>query len=303
MAKISRQVKEILQIVVFLLIVGALVYFYVIYPLGKTKTIMARENIDEYNSDSLLINDPTVYIEAGLVPDTFRIESDGLTKLACLYILPTLDSLTSVRGTVFLVHDEKSDRNAMFSLTQKLSDSGFALVVYDQRASGYSSGKYHGEGQYEASDIVELVGYLNLRERIVHPLSIVGFSLGGEAALLAALEEKRIDRVIAVDPYLSTQRMMNSFFKEYNLLWFPFRKTMFWWWYNIRSSYAATQRDLKDIDPVACKTLLFIPESNMNDKEVAKIKELSESELLEIKATPTSSDELENEIITALTKE
>lgn len=303
MAKISRQVKEILQIVVFLLIVGMLLYFYVIYPLGKTRAIMARENIDEYNSDSLLINDPVVVVEGGLVPDTFRIESDGLTKLACLYIPPTADSIAPVKGTVILVHDEKSDRNAMLSLAQKLTDSGFAVIAYDQRASGYSSGKYHGDGQYEASDIVELVGYLDLRERIVHPLFIVGYSLGGEAALLAALEEKRIDRVIAVDPYLSTQRMMNNFIKEYNLLWFPFRKTIFWWWYNIRSSYAASQRGLNDIEAVNCQTLLFIPESAMNDKEVIKIKELSDNELLEIKVTPASSDELETEIITALTRE
>ena len=303
MAKISRQVKEIIQIVVFFLIVGVLLYFYVIYPLGKTKAIMARGDVDNYDSDSLLTNNPTIYVEAGLAPDTFRIESDGLTNLACLYLPSMTDSLTPVRGTVFLVHDEKSDRNAMLSLSQKLSDSGFAIIVYDQRASGYSSGKYHGEGQYEASDIVELIGYLNLRERIVHPLSIVGYSLGGEAALLAALDEKRIDRVIAVNPYLSTQRMMNIFIEKNNLLWFPFRKTMFWWWYNIRSSYAASQRGLNDIEAVASQTLIFIPQSDMNDKEVTKIKELSDIKLLEIKATPESSDVLENEIITALTTE
>ncbi|MDH4157736.1 MAG: alpha/beta hydrolase [candidate division Zixibacteria bacterium] len=283
MARISRQTREIINIVVFLVVVGALLYFYVIYPLGKSKTLLGRQNLDAYDDDSVLVNDATTYIEAGLAPDTFRVESDGLTTLACLYAAPENDSLPAPRGTVLLVHDEFGDRDSVAGLASLLIDSGFAVIAYDQRSSGRSTGKYHGEGGYEAEDMVALVSYLELREKIVHPLTVVGFSLGGDAALLASLEETRIDRVLAVNPFLSTQRLMVRLTDTHNLLWFPFRKTILWWWYDIRSSYAAPFRTIDDIEPVACPTVLFLPQENIDDQEVVRLKEQSDPELLEIK--------------------
>jgi hypothetical protein len=93
MARISRQTREIINIVVFLIVVGGLLYFYVIYPLGQSKALMGRQNLDDYDEDSVLVNDAAAYIEAGLKPDTFRVESDGLTTLACLYTAPENDRL------------------------------------------------------------------------------------------------------------------------------------------------------------------------------------------------------------------
>ena len=284
MARISRQTREIINVVVFLIVVGSLLYFYIIYPLGKSKTIMGRQNLDDYDDDSVLVNDATVYIEAGLEPDTFRVEADGLTTLAGLYATPENDSLSAPRGTVLLVHDEFGDRDSVAALARLLVDRGLAVIAYDQRASGRSTGKYHGEGGYEADDLVAVVSYLELREKIVHPLTVVGYSLGGDAALLASLEETRIDRVVAVNPFLSTQRLMVRLTETHNLFWFPFRKTILWWWYDIRSSYAAPFRKADDIKPVACRTVMFLPEEGVNDEEVARLKEQSDPALLEIKS-------------------
>lgn len=297
MARLSRQTKEIIQTAAFLLVVAVLLAAYVIYPLNRTKASMGRANFGDYDENSLILNDPMAYIEAGLVPDTFRVESDGLTTLACLYVAPNLDSIGQVKGTVFLVHEDGADRDAMVPLARLLVDSGFAVVTFDQRASGRSTGKYRGEGQYEASDIQEIIRYQDLRGRIAHPLIIVGYSLGADGALLAALDEKRIDGVVAINPYLTTRRLQDALKKRQGMIWFPFFRTIMWWWYNIRSSYAAPYRDIDDIEPVVCRTLLVTTPEAAQDAEVRRIKELSPPPLLELKMIPVSDEELYGEIL------
>jgi len=297
MPRISRKWKDAIQTIIFLLVVAAIVTVYIIYPLNRVKVSMGRTNLDDYNPDSTAANDPTAFVEAGLTPDTFRVESDGLTTLACLYLTPNVDSLDSVKGTVFLVHDDGADRDAMAPLARLFVDSGFAVVAFDQRASGRSTGEYRGEGYYEANDILEIIRYLDIRERIIHPLIIIGHSLGGDAALLAALEEKRIDAVVAANPYLTTRRLQDILKKQYDMYWFPFFRTVMWWWYGIRSSYAAPYRDIDDIKAVACRTLLLTNAEVADDNEIQRIKELSSPELLESKTIPDSDEGLYREII------
>ena len=51
--KLSRQTREIINIVIFLVVVGLLLTFYVIYPLNRTKAIMGRTGLDDYDTDSI----------------------------------------------------------------------------------------------------------------------------------------------------------------------------------------------------------------------------------------------------------
>jgi len=297
MARISHQTREIINIVLFFVVVGLLLTFYVIYPLNRTKAVMGRADIDDFNIDTLPVNDPALFIEAGLLPDTFSLEIDITTTLTCLYIEPELDSLDTLQGTVFLLHNERLDRNSMIPLAKQFIDSGYAVVTYDQRACGISSGKYHGDGFYEANDLAEFIPYLVLRERIHHPVTVIGFSLGADAALMAAVEEQRIDRVVAVNPYLTTIRYQNMLKEEHGTLWMPFYRTVMWWWYNMRSGYAAPYRKIDDIQPTACPTLMLVDADKMEIPEVARIKELSDTDSFILKQLPTDETVLFNEII------
>ena len=288
MAKKSQTVKEILQVVIFLIIVGILLTAFVIYPLSRTRVIMGRVDIDSYNADSLPPNDPSLFIEAGLQVDTFYMEPDALTSLACLYIEPVTDANDSVRGTVFLLHDERHDRTSMIPLARLMSDSGHSVVVYDQRASGLSGAKYHGDGQLEAGDLQELIAHLEIRGRAIRPISVVGESVGAEAALLAAREESRIDQVVAISPFLSTTRMIDTYRTEFDTYWLPFFRTVFWWWYEIRSGYAASYRSADDIRPVGCPTLLLVKSEYLDDPEIQKLINLSDPNKLTTSELPQS---------------
>ena len=133
---------------------------------------------------------------------------------------------------------------------------------------------------------------MDLREKIVHPLIVVGYSLGADAAILCASEESRIDVLIAINPYLSSTRLLNQLKEKHGHLWFPFYRTILWWWYGINSSYAASYRELEDIQPAACKTLLVVNPEKANDKEILKLKELSDPNLLEIKPESIQKDDI-----------
>ena len=295
MARMNQTVKEVLQIVIFLAVVGLLLAIFLILPLNRTKTALARPDVDDYNADSLPVNDPTLFVEAGLTVDTFRIDADGMTSLAGMIVHPTLgtDSLPRTpRGSVALLHDERTDRASMLPLTRTLADSGFLVCVYDRRASGLSSGAYHGDGQLESTDLGEVLAYLAVRDDIIHPFVLVGFSSGADAALLRAREESRVDAVVAVDPYLTTDRWVNTLMAEHHMFWLPLSHYMFTFWYEMRSNYTIQNRGDDDIMGVTHPTLLLVSGAHQDDPEMKLLAERSEGNLLTVETRPTDGPQL-----------
>ncbi len=283
MARLSRQTRENIKIAVVLIVAALLIFTYVIYPLNRTKALMGRDNIDSYQATPLPQNDPSAFVAVGLKPDTFRIETDGLTNIACLRLSPA-DNSKPVRGLVIAIPSERQDRNSLAPLVKDLVDSGFAVVTYDQRASGLSTGRYHGDGQYEANDVEAIIAELDIRKQIHHPLVVVGFAAGADAGLLASLEEKRIDDVLAVNPYLTTTRLLDQLRSKYNTFWFPFFRTIIWWWYDIRSSYAMSYRETEDLKAVGCRTILSTDASTETGSDIQRLKSISQPELLTVKS-------------------
>lgn len=299
MAKLSRQTKEIIKTVLFLLVVGVLIFFFIIYPLTRAKVMMGRVDIEDFNPDSLAINDPGPYAEIDSSVDTFYLESDGLTTLACLYLKAPKDSAD---GTAILLHRDGDNRDSLLYLAQSIHNNNFNVITYDQRASRFSTGKYRGEGYYESSDIEALISYLELREKIIHPLYVIGFETGADGAILAAHEEKRINGVIAIDPYLTTMRMQDVLKDKHDAMWFPFYRSMMWWWYNIRSGYAAPYRKIENLSAVTCTTLILLSPDFENIEEITKLKELSPIELLTVKTFNENRDTLSAEILDFIKK-
>ncbi len=290
--KISRTMREVINTVIFLLAVALVVTVYIVYPLTRSRVQMVRTDIEEYSEDSTAVNDPDAWVEAGFMPDTFRVESDGLTTLAGLYASPDTAVIDSIRGTVFLLHGFDDTRDNMIPLAKMFSDFGYRIVAYDQRAAGRSTGKYHGEGWYEGQDLGAVISHLEIRSMIVHPLIVVGRDLGGDAGILAALDEERINMVAAVDPYLSTIRLQDRLKEKHDAYWFPFYRTIMWWWYNMRSSYAAPYRETEQLEAVPCPTVLFLSEDANESPEVKRLMELSEEGMLSIEPLPANDEAL-----------
>ena len=285
MARISRKTREILEIVIFLLVVGILLTTFVIYPLSSTRNQFARPDLDDYDTDvqdSLRINEDGVYSQLDASIDTFFVDADGLTTMACLYVSPA--PFDSLRGTIILLHGDNENRDSVFSLATALVDSGFGVAAYDQRASRYSGGKYRGEGRLEANDLDEIIRYLDLRNKLAHPVIVAGYETGGDAGMIMAREESRIDAVVAVDPYLTTRRWQDLTKERHGAYWLPFYRTVTWFWYEIRSGYAVDYRDKEELQPTGRPSILFISNELQNDETVFHLAEISDENLLEIRA-------------------
>ncbi len=282
MAWLSRTAKETIKTIAVLLLAAILIVVYVIYPLNRTKALMARSDINSFKAEPLPANDPSAFVAAGLAVDTFRVEADGLTKLACVRISPKTTPAQSLRGLAILVHREGLDRTSLVETARALADSGVEVVAYDQRASGLTTGKFRSDGQLEASDLEALIGYLEIQGRLKHPLTILGWGIGGDAALDAEIDESRINQVIAIDPYITSERMVRQLLKKNNAMWFPFNQTIFWWWYKIRSGYAIDYRTADGLVAVKCRTIIGLPSDQLGDPEVKKLTDISSKELLTV---------------------
>ena len=303
--KKSSTVKEITQIVAFLLVVAALLTVFVIYPLGASKDMLARADIDEFNPDSMGVNDPTPFVEAGLRVDTFTVEPETVVKLAAVQLRAMPDTMSAdpapaPKGTAILLHDERHDRLSMLPLAEKLIETGFDVILYDQRAVGLSTGEYHTDGLSEAADLGEVVSYLRFRELITHPLVVVGRRVGADAALTAAREDSRIDMVVAIDPYLSTDRWLCVHRAEHDTWWIPFPNTVYWFWYGLRSDFAGEYREAEDIEPVATTTLLLASPELQESDEYATLVERSDPAQLTAAPLPEEAV-LDNTLAAAIT--
>ena len=303
MAKMPQTIKEILQIVVFLIVVGGLALVFLIYPLNRTQAFLARPDIEEFNTDSLPVNDPAAFLELGAVVDTFRIDSDGLTNLACLYLTPAPDSANpdqavTINGSVILVHDERFDRTSMIPLTQTLLDAGFTVCLYDQRATGLSSGTYHSNGEYEAADLAELIGYLSIRDQIHHPFFVIGQAVGADAAILVATDEPRLDGIVAIEPYITSDRWLDMLMAEHDMYWIPFSHTLLEFWFELRSGYAPEYVRTETMEGVECRTLILTNEDISETEAFITLDEQSGEGLIKTSLVESEPTAIQNQIMT-----
>ncbi len=87
------------------------------------------------------------------------------------------------RGGVLLLHGSGGNRGSMLGRARFLHRRGHAVLLIDFQAHGESPGRHMTSGHLEALDAQASLGWL--RRRLPgEPLAIIGFSLGGAAALL-----------------------------------------------------------------------------------------------------------------------
>jgi pimeloyl-ACP methyl ester carboxylesterase len=299
MAKLmSKKTKEIVQTTSVIVIILAFLFFYAVYPLIAIPALIGRPDRDKFKDPKFqLQNDPTFFIEKGLNPDTFTVESNDNIRLAALSFFPDTAHSKPLRGTVILLPSPDTNRTSLVDYVAPFLDSGLAVVLYDQRASGLSGGTYHMAGALEADDLTEVIAYLSLHGQFHPPLATVGFGLGGDAAINAARTEKRISFVLAINPNLTATRYIDGIIKKGKLLPIPFSKATYFWWYTKFSSYPGERTDVNDIAPLETPTLILDPAGKLTSPEVEKIQQVSSAGLVRVETLPENSLQLQNLII------
>ena len=109
-------------------------------------------------------------------------------------------------ATVLILHglngsSEWTAAHAAAAHAACLANAGFRCVLIDLRGHGESTGDTVSFGKFEAADIREALTRLHADGTISGPLILMGCSLGGSVALMAASEPTPVAAVIAIAPF------------------------------------------------------------------------------------------------------
>lgn len=149
------------------------------------------------------------------VPLARTPESVGIRNYESVTLTPT-DERISIqgwwfpvsrpRGAVILVHGGGDNRASPYSkhleLAKDLQARNYASLAIDLRNHGESDDTTEGPtfGPSEREDVIAAVEFLKARARGV-PVAALGFSMGGNAVVYAAVKDKRIRSVVTSGTY------------------------------------------------------------------------------------------------------
>ncbi|MEE9608004.1 MAG: alpha/beta fold hydrolase [Myxococcota bacterium] len=103
---------------------------------------------------------------------------------------------------VATVHGGGGDRRNFLPIVPFLHEAGYPVLLFDCREHGVSDGAGRGIGLAfrERHDVSSAVSFLK-HERGLARVAVIGTSMGGASALLAAAADPSIDAVVAENPW------------------------------------------------------------------------------------------------------
>jgi pimeloyl-ACP methyl ester carboxylesterase len=136
--------------------------------------------------------------DLGMSYENVAIEAADGTKLAAWYI-------ESRNGAAILLrHGSGSTRASLLRHAAFLSGAGYGVLLTDARGHGNSGGRINEFGWHGRQDIPAALDYLEARPDVSGDIGILGLSMGGEEALVAAAGDERIAAVVAEGAGTST---------------------------------------------------------------------------------------------------
>jgi len=119
------------------------------------------------------------------------LSEDGL-RMAGWYVPPENGAL------VILLHGYGSNRTAMIWHAEQLTQAGYGVLMYDERASGESEGEYRSYGWEDPRDVGGALAFLSEKTEVdPNMIGVAGCSIGGQIALQSAAYYPQIAAVWA----------------------------------------------------------------------------------------------------------
>lgn len=127
------------------------------------------------------------------------------------------------RACILLAPGKGANRWDVLSYAPFLYHAGYRVLLFDPRSTGLSQGEQYGLGYFKSRDMIQAANHLKEAHRIEH-IGVLGFSAGGTAAVLAALEESLIRAVVADSAFASLEMAAASSLS--GLRKYPFRAVL-----------------------------------------------------------------------------
>lgn len=126
--------------------------------------------------------------------------------------------------TVILLHGFTDIREKMLPHADFLHSAGYSVLLFDFRSRGESAGDAVTLGYYERGDVQGAVQYLKTRPDVDgDDLGVLGVSMGGATAIMAAAEIPELKAVVSESAFRSVDSAIASSFEHFiDLPAFPF---------------------------------------------------------------------------------
>lgn len=152
---------------------------------------------------------PFIYLYVQTTPQAHTVcclDTSGLGDDAEDVRIPVADGETlagwyappqnSSGAVVLVLHGSRGDRTQSLRHARVLRDAGYGVLVYDQRASGESTGDRQSIGLYDRRDITPIIDWLAQHPDVNAACTGgVGLSLGAHILIMAAPDEPRLTAI------------------------------------------------------------------------------------------------------------
>jgi uncharacterized protein len=148
-----------------------------------------------------LINPGRVFVQVNVDPNHdyeqvwFRSVADHLL-LHGLYMKAAPDA-----PHLILCHGYTSNLSQCYGIGRELHALGYGVLLFDFRGAGQSARKRVTVGWLEKRDLLGAVEFLRGRIKPDTPIGVLGYSMGGAVAIMAATENRHISAVATDSAY------------------------------------------------------------------------------------------------------
>jgi uncharacterized protein len=162
------------------------------------------------------------------------------------------------KAGVVVCHGYRANRQDVTSLLPFLHRAGFEVVTFDFRAMGESGGQQCSFGHSEKDDVRTAVRFL--RQRGIRPgrVGVLGLSMGGSSAIMAAAEDAEIGAVVADSAFARLDDMVLQRFSRLGLAGTPLAGCTRWWAERFTGFPASAVAPVKAAALIAPRPLLLI---------------------------------------------
>ncbi len=197
MTYLNRPRTLLLILAIGLLLAGA--YAYVSYSMASSVTTPNRSMADEHPDDYGLPYEDVTFSPRG--DEWAGIDLHG-------WMIRATDSGTG--PAVVVVHGLNSNRagdNAL-ALAGRLYDVGYSVLLFELRGHGESDGDQVAAGYLERWDVLGAFDFLVSKGLPPERIGVLGNSMGGATALLAAAEEPALRAVVTDSAFADLRDMI-----------------------------------------------------------------------------------------------
>jgi pimeloyl-ACP methyl ester carboxylesterase len=125
--------------------------------------------------------------------------------------------------TIILSHGWGHNGGRMLFMARMLHEAGFGVFLYDVRGHGMSASDGPITGLKFAEDLLAAVKYLETRaDTNGTPIGVVGHSLGGLGAIVAASREPMIEALVSISAFADPVQVMGQVMDHMHIPRWPF---------------------------------------------------------------------------------